>query len=444
MDFLIASYGGSSDEEEDHRQHHRGRPSQNTAIDAAAAADDDGLEDEDDPSPSESNLQTHVKPFSPSLALPQPQSSSSSSLFSSVPKPQSSTPSSFSFFSSLPPPKSSIPSPQIPLFGTLNSKLSTAHVDVKEEKAEKSNGHSSSVAKASAVFSSLPPPKSESDADAIPNSSSLKSGGKKVVHFRPPTTLYSSKKYDDDDDEEEQEERKKKPQVISQSTSVKSFLSSIPAPKNSSTLGVLPSSASGHRLVVEEEKPSLLSDANSSENVVGFDSNPVTGQCGIVDGSNPYSANWVPLDQNYAGFESYGSYENYVGHQKVEDYGNYQGSWDHGSSAGMISEPPLTVESFIKVSGKRGRDQAPTEIVEVKQDELMKDRPREDQVKLTGIAFGPAYQPTSTKMKPSKLHKRKHQIGSLYYDMKQKEMELTERRARGFLTKAETQAKYGW
>jgi proline-rich protein PRCC len=53
-------------------------------------------------------------------------------------------------------------------------------------------------------------------------------------------------------------------------------------------------------------------------------------------------------------------------------------------------------------------------------------------------------QPVSTKGKPSKLHKRKHQIGSLYFDMRQKETELAERRSKGFLTKAETQAKYGW
>nr|POF14618.1 hypothetical protein CFP56_64680 [Quercus suber] len=52
----------------------------------------------------------------------------------------------------------------------------------------------------------------------------------------------------------------------------------------------------------------------------------------------------------------------------------------------------------------------------------------------------PSEWPVSTKGKPTKLHKRKHQIGSLFYDMKQKEMELAERRAKGFLTKAETQA----
>ncbi|KAL6576858.1 hypothetical protein OROMI_011134 [Orobanche minor] len=65
-------------------------------------------------------------------------------------------------------------------------------------------------------------------------------------------------------------------------------------------------------------------------------------------------------------------------------------------------------------------------------------------------AWGPlgqsrrCFQPVSTKGKPTKLHKRKHQIGSLYFDMRQKEMELAERRAKGFLTKAQTQAKYGW
>lgn len=117
----------------------------------------------------------------------------------------------------------------------------------------------------------------------------------------------------------------------------------------------------------------------------------------------------------------------------------------YGSNWGDTLSGSSTSQSAVTVLGKRGRKEIPTEeIVEVKQDELMKNRPREDQVKLTGIAFGPSYQPVSTKGKPTKLHKRKHQIGSLFYDMKQKEMELAERRAKGFLTKAETQAKYGW
>ncbi|KAF6165706.1 hypothetical protein GIB67_012603 [Kingdonia uniflora] len=42
--------------------------------------------------------------------------------------------------------------------------------------------------------------------------------------------------------------------------------------------------------------------------------------------------------------------------------------------------------------GKRRKDVIPDDIVEVKQDELMKNRSKEDHAKLTGIAFGPSYQ----------------------------------------------------
>ena len=51
---------------------------------------------------------------------------------------------------------------------------------------------------------------------------------------------------------------------------------------------------------------------------------------------------------------------------------------------------------------------------------------------------------SSSKVKVSKLHKRKHQITALFMDMKHKETELAERRLKGLLTKADTQAKYGW
>ncbi|PQQ20121.1 proline-rich protein PRCC [Prunus yedoensis var. nudiflora] len=140
---------------------------------------------------------------------------------------------------------------------------------------------------------------------------------------------------------------------------------------------------------------------------------------------------------NYGSYDVYGSSAGYSG------YGQYGNDWVGGSETAALALPGTDV-SGIKVNKKRGRNEVPTEIIEVKQDELMKNRPREDQAKSTGIAFGPSYQPVSTKGKPTKLHKRKHQIGSLYFDMRQKEMELAERRSKGFLTKAETQAKYGW
>jgi len=45
---------------------------------------------------------------------------------------------------------------------------------------------------------------------------------------------------------------------------------------------------------------------------------------------------------------------------------------------------------------------------------------------------------------PSTMSRRKHQIGSLYYDSKMREIELLENRAKSMKTKSETHAKYGW
>lgn len=45
---------------------------------------------------------------------------------------------------------------------------------------------------------------------------------------------------------------------------------------------------------------------------------------------------------------------------------------------------------------------------------------------------------------PTKLAKRRHQIGSLYHYAKQKELEQLEQRSQGAKSKAETQKKYGW
>lgn len=71
------------------------------------------------------------------------------------------------------------------------------------------------------------------------------------------------------------------------------------------------------------------------------------------------------------------------------DYGGgYEGSWSDGS----IDRGASVVADVGMSKGKRGRNEMPIEIVEVKQEELVKNRPREDQAKLTGIAFGPSYQ----------------------------------------------------
>jgi hypothetical protein len=143
-----------------------------------------------------------------------------------------------------------------------------------------------------------------------------------------------------------------------------------------------------------------------------------------------------------------------------------ENSWQYnGGGQTFISQSSQAVPNIVKGSGaiekfedpvaqvlraerRRGKEdkRPPPSVIEVRQADLTGGpKLREDQLRTTGIAFGPSYQPAATnKDKPSKLHRRKHQIGSLFYEMKQKEMELVDRRAKGHLSKAETQAKYGW
>ncbi|KAJ4833191.1 hypothetical protein Tsubulata_016062 [Turnera subulata] len=396
----------------------------------------------------------------PSPALPTSSSSSASLLFSSLPNPKSSSSSSPSpRFSSLPQPKQQKSGPNIaPLLET------------QVPNGEDNNGFnpkpSIKTKSSSSLFSSLPQPKTLAPSPEPP-------APKRVVQFRPPiipsAASHPTHDSDDDDDEEEEEkERKRRVESESQleSSSVKSFLSSIPAPRNSSSGvlggGFLPSasSSSSRRSVIENQAPPPAS--SSGEDQIQEENQVAESYAGYQSGFDPSAGGYVDygsyesggggggggVDQNavVGDASGYGSYYGDYGNQgDYVEYGQYANSWADGSAAGA---PPHTAGfgggGVVAIPGKRRRNEIPTEIVEVKQDELIKNRPREDQSKLTGVAFGPAYQPASTKGKPSKLHKRKHQIGSLYFDMKQKEMELAERRSKGFLTKAETQAKYGW
>ncbi|XP_019454753.1 PREDICTED: proline-rich protein PRCC-like isoform X2 [Lupinus angustifolius] len=369
-----------------------------------------------------------------------------------------------SFFSSLPKPKSS-ESPS-----TLQS-LSQPN--------QSSINPSSITHKSSSLFSSLPNPKSQ-----------IQQQPKRVVQFRPPVIpLPKPTDLDDDDDVEEEKERirRRNSESSIQTPSVKSFLSSIPAPRNATTLGVQSSSGSGRRSIIETEAsepapaPAPVS-VSAAESDVAVDQN--AGEYATYENypnyqyvTDPNSEDHVSYENypNYqyatdpnagSGFSSYGNYDSGVDHsdssvvQSVEAgsasyasvndaYGSYSGYGDnvqYGNNwVDGLPEASGASDNAIKFPGKkRGRNEIPIEVIEVKQEELIKNRPREDQVKLTGVAFGPSYQPVSAKGKPSKLHKRKHQISSLYFDMKQNEMQLAERRSKGMLTKAETQAKYGW
>ncbi|KAF6155632.1 hypothetical protein GIB67_034727 [Kingdonia uniflora] len=353
----------------------------------------------------------------------------------------------------------------------------------------------------SSLFSSLPKPKPNSQTPTNINPFDPKP--KKIVQFIPPINPNLLKSRDIDDDDEEDEKRRKsikQSKSSSDSSFGSSFFSSIPAPKSSlgSTLG------SGRRSIVEADVPALSSIGVDS---VKRSSEVASESLGSYEGNNfgNYGSNSVGYDQPSAitvepvvecneSYGGYGHYQNYVNYESSSsgtgNYGSYDGSLTAMSDPTMMyaRENSVVVENVVSMPGmgkRRRKDAIPDDIVEVKQDELMKNRPKEDQAKLTGIAFGPSYQvllvfqalvlqteqalpslisdckgiihfsiinscldvthpAASSKGKPTKLHKRKHQIGSLYFDMRQKESELAERRSKGFLTKAETHAKYGW
>ncbi|KAL3850477.1 hypothetical protein ACJIZ3_012359 [Penstemon smallii] len=357
-------------------------------------------------------------------------------ILNSLPPPKS------SLFNSLPPPKSqSFPNPN--LQPKIEQRREEQFLEIPKPKSSSSS-----------LFSSLPPP-------SAPSSSN---NSRRVVQFKPPTIQnpYSSKidDEDDEDDEGEKEKQRKRLKESLSTSSASSFLSSIPAPRYSGSLGTLGTGrksmfetvaqVSTETIVNAKGSNSVgsadVSSVNMAQNNGGLNSNVVVSEVNQGETNYDYSAghgmsvgsgdvdcmygNGQHVEYSHAG-------DSYV------DYGDnvqYENNWANETALPEVS----AVISELRVPGKRGRKDAPLEIVEVKQDELMKNRPRQDQVKSTGIAFGPAYQPTSSKGKPTKLHKRKHQIGSLYFDLKQKETELAERRSQGFQTKAQTQAKYGW
>ncbi|CAD6251701.1 unnamed protein product [Miscanthus lutarioriparius] len=82
-------------------------------------------------------------------------------------------------------------------------------------------------------------------------------------------------------------------------------------------------------------------------------------------------------------------------HVPAVAYGvDYTGGYGHEvaeTTLPAVQEPVLPPE-MGRIGGKRGRNDMPAQILEVNQAELMKNRPKQDKSKLTGLAFGPSYQ----------------------------------------------------
>lgn len=420
MDSLFANYASSGDEE-DHRQQ--------------------------SPPPSSVSAPQRSESSEPS--------SRSSSFFSSLPPPKSS-----SLFQSLPPPKQSS-KPSLPTdlleddknedlevegdsisaskFGASSIKPSSLFSSLPNPTNSSTSRPSSrfdgdgdgNLTKSVSMFSSLPQPNSQKLQKPKSNPSSSEFQPKRVVLFKPPvnSSLLKLGEDDDDDDEEEEEIRRRKASQSSfQTPTVTSFLSSIPAPRNSATLGVMSSSGSGRRSILETDVPVSSSDDSNVVNISGstkkidlgtesYDS-VVNHSSGVEQNvanhredygnAATYNLGTEQIAWNYANIDSYGNYhcsvDQNVGETQsvssasnASDYGSYESYGNYGDYMQYGSEPayqPATADTEIavKIPEKRRRNEIPSEIVEVNQDELIKNRPRQDQVKLTGIAFGPSHQ----------------------------------------------------
>lgn len=292
------------------------------------------------------------------------------------------------------------------------------------------------LAKSASMFSSLPKPNSQKLQQPKSNPPSSESQPKRVVLFKPPVNsslLKLGEDDDDDDDDDEEEERRlrKASQSSFQTPSVSSFLSSIPAPKNSATLGIISSSGSGRRSILETDVPvsasddsKTVKDSGSTQNInhhtenydsyVNYSSGVEQNVANHGDGENYdnaaiYNYGSEQTTWNYANYDSSGNHhysvdQNVVGEARsvsgasntgdyaiYENYGNFGDHIQYGSDP--AGQPAMVeTENAVRIPEKRRRNDVPSEIVEVKQDELMKNRPRQDQVKVTGIAFGPSYQ----------------------------------------------------
>ncbi|XP_019188332.1 PREDICTED: uncharacterized protein LOC109182638 [Ipomoea nil] len=313
--------------------------------------------------------------------------------------------------------------------------------------------HILSVAnKPSSVFS-LPPPKSSSSMlSSLPAPKAFRADPLNLpTPFASSEPKPKKDSIVDDDDDEEKEKRRKGSEPALQALSVESFLLSLPVPKNSGTLGALPlGSGTSRRSILEANVPAS-SDSNEAQSVKSFLSSlPVrkssgtlgalplgsgTSRRSILEANVPAASNEAQSVQgstvrssggyqseyvdhvggyqqwgtegesypNYRGYTGYGNgdgqYSNWVGPNGEQysnyasgcgDYGQFEHNWVDGSNASS-QELPGAAESALRLTGKCGRNDATQQIVEVKLDELMKNRPGEDQVRLTGIAFGPSY-----------------------------------------------------
>ncbi|EFN56920.1 hypothetical protein CHLNCDRAFT_143436 [Chlorella variabilis] len=152
--------------------------------------------------------------------------------------------------------------------------------------------------------------------------------------------------------------------------------------------------------------------------------------------------------QQYASWQAY--YQQHGGHE----YNQHQQAAVAAAAATAVDPAEAMLQAALAAerekAARRGQPAAAAgiEIREVRGDQLKAMDPGQRAgVDAIRNALGADYEAKLRKeagSDPSKLAKRRHQIGSLYHYAKQKELEQLEVRAAGSKTKAETQKKYGW
>lgn len=449
-----------------------------------------GSDDEDEQEEEEEEKVITAPPPKVSLfgRLPAPRNSVS------LPPPKVETGSKPSLFAALPPPKV-----QNPNDGTSTSKPTFLGA-LPPPKVEEFDGNPRTLFASlpppkiekidTSLFAALPPPKVEFDSSKVkaePGVISNPKAKKQSVTFKPPIDVSI---LEDDDDDWRPSQKKAKAEAPSSTTGGGGLSSLLPAPKHSlglgSTLGTGATSG-GRRAAMEvatttqDLKPETIAristttknEAQAPEAHVQYDNSAyavhVKNEAQAPEAYYQYDNSTYAVDvksetqasQDQAHYDNaahavdestayHPQYANEYHDPSYPSQASYADpvaqDWHDPSYPASQASSVDPLAQVLQAQRRRGReDRMPApNVIEVKQADLTGGRKlREDQIRTTGIAFGPAYQPSS-KDKGSKIHRRKHQIGTLLQDSKAKEMDLLERRARGNLTKAETQAKYGW
>jgi proline-rich protein PRCC len=452
MDSLLASYG-SDDEDEQEEEKLTAAPPPKVSLFGRLPAPRNSV----------------------SLPPPKVETGSKPSLFAALPPPKVENPnddtstSKSSLFTALPPPK----------VEEFDGNPRTLFASLPPPKIEKID---------TSLFAALPPPKVEFDSSKVKAEPMLTNpkAKKQSVTFKPPIDVSI---LEEDDDDWRPSQKKAKAEPLSSTTGGGGLSSLLPAPKHSlglgSTLGAGATSG-GRRAAMEvatttqDPKPETIAristttknEAQAPQAHVQYDNSAyavhvkneaqapqahaqydnsayavdVKNEAQVSQDQAHYDNSAYAVDESIAYPPQYANEYHDPSYPSQAPYADPVAQDWHDPSYPSQASSADPLAQVLQAQRRRGReDRMPApNVIEVKQADLTGGRKlREDQIRTTGIAFGPAYQPSS-KDKGSKIHRRKHQIGTLLQDSKAKEMDLLERRARGNLTKAETQAKYGW